>query len=341
MPAEEHRWLSDLNVDLFVPICTKEKWTGLFALGPKPGAAQFNEQDLSLLSTLADQTVVALENARLVADLETANRNRAEAYKALEKANQELRELDELKSSFIGVITHEMRTPFANIGFSIQIIERLGLDHLTPDQKEQFNQLKSGVDLASGLVNNLVTLAEFLNNQVKLRLERLTFRDVLRETIVPLKKMADEKRLEFKVDLMGEMLPLSADRKLLTTAVYHLVHNAIKFTKPGGKVWVSCWTTAEAIYFDVKDTGVGIPAEKLSSMWSEFGQMADSFKRGAEGLGLGLALVKFVIAAHGGEIWAESKEGEGSVFGFQIPLTIKPPKRPTDVFRKRPQYQRM
>jgi len=152
--------------------------------------------------------------------------------------------------------------------------------------------------------------------------------------------MADEKRLELKVDLLGELLSLSADRKLLANAVNQLVHNAIKFTKPGGKVWISCWTTAEAIYFDVKDTGVGIPADKLTSMWNEFSQMADPLKRGAEGLGLGLALVKYIIAAHGGEIWAESKEGEGSAFGFQVPLTIKPPKRPTDVFRKRPQYQR-
>ena len=100
-----------------------------------------------------------------------------------------------------------------------------------------------------------------------------------------------------------------------------MVHNAIKFTHDGGKVWVSCWTTADGFYFDVKDTGVGIPPDKLKDIWTSFTQTADPLRRGLEGLGLGLALVKNIVTAHGGEVWVESKPGSGSVFGCKVPLT--------------------
>ena len=101
--------------------------------------------------------------------------------------------------------------------------------------------------------------------------------------------------------------------------MYHLVHNAIKFNAEEGTVQVSCWPTDTHIVFRVEDTGQGIPPEKLAGIWEVFSQVADDVQRGVEGLGLGLALVKFVIEAHQGEVWASSKPGEGSTFGFRIP----------------------
>jgi signal transduction histidine kinase len=337
--ASEREWLSALDVDVYVPICTHTKWIGLFALGVKATGARYSKQDLGLLSTLADQSVVALENARLVTNLEKLNRDLAGAYTQLEDANRELKELDELKSSFIGVVTHEMRTPLANVGMSLQIFERFGLDRISSEQREQLNQIKHSLSQVSVMIDNLVMLANFLNSQVKLRSERLNLKDILRDVYIPLKKMADEKGLELKVDIFGELLPIQADRKLLANAIYQLTHNAIKFTPGGGKVWISCWATNDAVCFDVKDTGIGIPADKIKSMWNEFTQMADPLKRGAEGLGLGLALVKYIVAAHGGEAWAESQQGAGSVFGFQIPTSSsRQAKRIADIFRARVEH---
>jgi len=145
----------------------------------------------------------------------------------------------------------------------------------------------------------------------------------MRTTFPPLKEMADEKNISFQVDIVGKLLPVQGDRILLANALYQLVHNAIKFTRDSGKVWVSCWTTSDAFIFDVKDTGVGIPTEKLNDIWKSFTQTADPLRRGLEGLGLGLALVKNIVTAHGGDVWVESKVGSGSGFGFKIPLANK------------------
>jgi signal transduction histidine kinase len=275
-----------------------------------------------LLSTLADQTALALENARHFSDLLKLNEDLRRTYTALEKANQQLREVDELKSAFIGVITHEMRTPFANLQFNLQILEMYGKDHLLPEQLDQLKQLEKGVNTARRMVDNLITLAGFFSRQITLVPVEIDFKDLMRDAFPPLKEVADEKNISFQVDIVGKLSPVMGDRDLLEVALFHLVHNAIKFTRDGGKVWVSCWTTSDGFFFDVKDTGLGIPPEKLNDIWKSFTQTVDPLRRGLEGLGLGLALVKNIIDAHGGEVWVESKVGSGSVFGCKIPLAM-------------------
>ncbi len=341
MADEERQWLAGLNADVFVPICGQGKWIGLLALGKRKGGIRYLQQDLSLLSTLADQTVAGLQNARLVSDLNRVNADLEKTSQDLAKANENLHEIDRMKSSFIGVITHELRTPLASVGFALQIFEMYGLNHLGADQREQYQQIKTSYQMASRLIENLITFASFLNNQVKLNQERMNVRDLLREVLLPLKTQADEKGLEFKVEIIGEIPPLYADRKLIANAMYQLVQNAIKFTNSGGKVGVSCGVVADALCFEVRDTGIGIPPERLQEMWNEFSQMVDPLKRGVEGLGLGLALVKHIVAAHGGDVWTESQVGSGSLFGFQVPLiSARQSKRVNEIFRRRTPFQR-
>lgn len=324
VPPKEREWLTSLEADVCVPISDKRGWIGLFVLGPKASGYPYTKEDVNLLSTLADQTAVALANARHFADLLALNEDLRRTDAALEKANQQLREVDELKSAFIGVITHEMRTPFANLQFNVQILEMYGKDHLLPEQRDQLAQLSKGIQAARNMVDNLITLASFFSRQIVLSPEILDIKEMMRSTFLPLKEVADEKNIAFQVDIVGKLLPVEGDRALLSTALYQLVHNAVKFTRDGGKVMVSCWTTADEFLFDVKDTGVGITPDHLNDIWKTFAQTADPLRRGLEGLGLGLALVKNIVSAHGGEVWVESKVGSGSVFGFKIPLAQRP-----------------
>jgi signal transduction histidine kinase len=334
-PPEDRSWFTGLEVDMYVPICTKTQWIGLFILGPKSTRERYFDEDLVLLTTLADQTAVALENARLFSNLVKVNQDLVQAQRALEEANQHLREIDELKSAFIGVITHEMRTPLANIAFSLQLLGMYGKD-MNPEQREQLGQLNLGVKQARSLVENLITFATFLNKQAVITPEPLDFGMLIKDTLIPLEELACEKEVLLKVDIMGELLPVNGDRKHLAIAIYQLVHNSIKFNRPKGRVWVTCWSTSNALYFDVKDTGVGVARSKLATLWSGFTQAADPLRRGLEGLGLGLALVKNIVAAHGGQVWADSWEGKGSVFGFQIPLEpLAEVANPAEVFQIR------
>lgn len=274
----------------------------------------FTDQDSQTLTAMAAQAAIAIENARLFDDL-------VQAYTALDKANRQLQEMDKLKSAFIGVITHELRSPFANIAFSLQLLERHGLEHLSPEQRELLEQIVSGIKSAGTMVDNLVTFAAFLSKQGELRLTQLNFGEMVQDAVAPLKPLAEANGIALHITMPDNLPSAYGDRERLSDAVYHLVHNAIKFTHAGGKVWVRGWVMADAIRFEVQDTGVGVPADKLPTLWEGFTQMADPLCRGVEGLGLGLALVKYVVSAHGGEVRAQSEEGVGSTFGFQVPLS--------------------
>ena len=317
---EEHDWLQAMNMDVFVPIRAKERLLGVLAVGDKLSGDPYSSADLELLSTLADRTAVALENARLFEDLMLLNDVLSQAYTALGKANRQLQEMDKLKSAFIGVITHELRTPFANIVFSLQLLERYAHENLPPEQREQLDELAVGIQSARTMVDNLVTFASFLSKQGELRLTWLDFGQVVQDALLPLETFAEAKGVALYTSVSEKLPSLYGDPERLKEAVHHLAQNAIKFTKAGGKVEVQCWTQDDVINFEVVDTGVGVPADKLPFLWEGFTQMADPLRRGVEGMGLGLALVKYIVSAHGGQVSVQSEEGVGSTFGFQVPL---------------------
>jgi signal transduction histidine kinase len=320
LSSGERDWLTKVDARVYVPIHAKGEWIGLMTLGPKESSESYSDEDLVLLRTLADQTAIALENARLVADLVHAHDDLGQAYAAVAEANRQLQELDKLKSAFIGVITHELRTPFANISFSIELLERYGRKHLPPDLDDQLAQVADGINVAKRMIDNLVTFATFLSKQGELDKTQLYFCQVVEECMAPLKPLAEAKGIRLHRRMPEGLPQLVGDRDRLGDAVYHLVHNAIKFTGTEGEVWVGCRTNNHSIRFEVQDTGVGVPADKLPALWDGFVQMADPVRRGVEGLGLGLALVKYVVNAHGGDVFGDSEENVGSTFGFEIPL---------------------
>ncbi len=296
------------------PLNFRGETIGVIMVLNRQDEEDFTDQDLQTLMAMATQAAIAIENARLFDDL-------VQAYAALDKANRQLQEMDKLKSAFIGVITHELRSPFANIAFSLQLLERHGLEHLSPEQREPLEQIVHGVKSAGTMVDNLVTFAAFLSKKGELRLTQLNFGEMVQDAVAPLKALAEANGIALHITMPDNLPSAYGDRERLSDAVYHLVHNAIKFTQAGGRVWIRGSATADAIRFEVQDTGVGVPADKLPTLWEGFTQMADPLRRGMEGLGLGLALVKYVVSAHGGEVWAQSEEGVGSTFGFQVPLS--------------------
>ncbi|MBK9053883.1 MAG: GAF domain-containing sensor histidine kinase [Chloroflexi bacterium] len=318
---EEKEWLASLGMEVYVPIHIQGQWIGLFGLGPKNSRSRFYGKDLILLSTLGDQTAVALENARLFADLERVNKDLQAAYASLAEANSRLQEVDKLKSAFIGVVSHELRTPFANIGFSLHILERHGTDAWAEGQRDELHSLKQGIQKAKNMVEHLVSFASFLQKQGNLHLSPVDLPDLIETTLHPLRPLAESRHITLQ-HLNGEHPPvICADQSRLGEAIHHLVQNAIKFTPAGGEVMVRCWPQDDQIHLIVRDTGMGVPAERLPELWDSFTQMADPVKRGTESVGLGLALVKAVVTAHGGEVFAESQEGVGSTFGFMVPIS--------------------
>lgn len=308
------------KMEVFFPIRTMGQLTGALAVGSKQSREPYFESDVAYLAALADQTGVALQNARLFSDLRAANKQMADLNRGLEDANQHLQELDKLKSAFIGVITHELRSPFAALHFSMELIQKHGLDNLLPEQRDQLGQLAEGLKRAETLINNLITFAALLSKQGQLRLAPVDLAQVAQETTHVLEPLAQAHEVTMTLQVAPGLPIVYCDRERLAEAIFHLTQNAVKFNHPGGRVTLACRGAPEDIIFEVTDTGIGIPPDKLPQMWQDFTQLADPLRRGVEGLGLGLPLVRYVVRAHDGQVWARSQPGQGSVFGFRIPL---------------------
>jgi signal transduction histidine kinase len=310
-PRSAEKGLSSL---LCVPLKTKDAVLGVISLALTDSNRRFRANDISLINALAGQAAIAIDNALMFSDL-TALHNQLEA------ANRRLLELDRLKSSFLGVVTHELRSPFANIDFSLQLIERYGTQTWLQAQQEQWSQLVDAVQEAKGMIDNLVSFAGLLVRQGDLSLTDVDFAQLVREVADTLRMVTPSRRIKLSVAGDDGIPSIQADRERLGDAIYHLIHNGIKFNRPGGSVQVRYGAEEAGVWFEVQDSGVGIPQEKINGVWDPFSQLADPLRRGREGLGLGLALVRYVIRAHGGHVGVSSEEGVGSTFRFWLPVT--------------------
>ena len=320
LAPDECNWLRALAVELLIPIHTQDKLVGLIALGAKGSGEAYSTSEIEWLKSLADQTAVALENARLFDQVRKMSVDVMRLHEDLKRAYERLQEVDRLKSAFIGMISHELRSPFVAASFSVQLLYRYAEKGMMKELREQIKQLDQELVEGRRMIDSVISFASLLSKQGQMNLEQADMSSLIRATVAPLSKMAHSRNISVSLRLSSKLPKVSVDKSRMSEAIYHLVHNAIKFNHEGGSVRISCWATDTYVVFKVEDTGRGIPRDKLDTIWEAFTQAADDVKRGVEGPGLGLALVKSVVEAHGGEVWVTSKVGVGSTFGFRIPI---------------------
>jgi signal transduction histidine kinase len=328
-------------VDVYVPIYSKGAWIGLFALGPKASGDRYYDDDLQLLSTLADQTTVALENARLVDNLMQLNRTLREAYGQLDLAKNQLEHLDRAKSDFIAVLSHELRTP---MGILLGYSQMLADD---PEFKSQpmyqtiIDGLSKGAVRLQEIIETMLDMAMIDNQAMRLYHKPVPLLPVLQAVNSQFVTALEQRRLTLTLDESLAGLPkIEGDAETLGKVFYHLIINAIKYTPDGGRITVSGRALPEGdsrlgrggVELVVADTGIGIDPRFKDLIFTKFYQTGEvalhssgktKFKGG--GPGLGLAIARGIVEAHGGRIWVESsgydeQKCPGSQFHVALPL---------------------
>jgi PAS domain S-box-containing protein len=277
-------------------------------------AAQLSAIQAELDSSQQQVLVYARDMQRLYRQLQETNRS-------LQTINTQLDEANKLKANFLSVISHELRSPFASIELALQTFNRYGVEDLRPEQRELLDQLAQNLKDGRRMIDSLVTYASLLSKQGRLNLQAVEIDQVIDETTAALRPLADRRRQSLVVQVSRGLTLPSGDRERIGEAVWHLLHNAIKFSNAEGQIVIRARTEGEYLAIEVKDTGVGIPLDKQAQVWESFAQLSDSVKRGVEGLGLGLSLVRYVALAHGGNVVLHSEPGVGSVIGFWLPIS--------------------
>lgn len=335
----ERAWIDSLNMDVYVPIYAQNAWIGAIALGPKKSGDRYFDEDLLLLKTLADQTAVALQNARLVQDLKERNRENERLNRDLSSANQELARLDQAKSDFINIASHELRTPLTQvIGYNDILHDMLKTPGFQPETGAQMvSSVRKAARRLEEIVETMFDVSKLDTHTLDLERSPVTLASVVAGAVDNWQEGLEQRSLTLSVRGLAKLPPVMADGKRLGQVFSNLIQNAMKSTPDGGQIRVEGRLLADEasrqqfVEVTVADNGIGIAAEDLERIFEKFYRVGsvllhstgDTKFKGA-GPGLGLTIARGIVDAHGGRIWAESPGYDetacpGAVFHVLLP----------------------
>ncbi|MGH7770619.1 MAG: ATP-binding protein [Candidatus Binatia bacterium] len=230
-----------------------------------------------------------------------------------------LRDLDKMKSDFLSSMSHELRTPLTSIKEGTGLLLEGIAGPTTDKQKRLLTILAEESNRLISLVNSLLDLSKMEAGMMTYTFEQASLAPLISKAMTEIGPLVEAKRINLEAKI-GEELPIiKVDCERILQALRNLIGNAVKFTPDGGRVAVSARHRDGKMEVSVADTGAGIPAEKLSTIFDKFQQATSTGSYPTQGTGLGLAIVKHIITSHGGKVWAESKPGRGSTFTFVLP----------------------
>lgn len=296
----------ELASSLSVPLVSNGAVIGTIGGRDSRRLRSFGKREMDLLELLADQVVLAVENSKLI---QHSTRESARANDLLQ---------------FLSIVSHDLRTPLSSIiGFTdILLGGRAG--ELSDLQREFLSLVKVGATQLAGLVNDLLDISRYTRGELRLNLERIDLAAAVARLVRQFEPLVTEAHIQLVNRVHRSIGCITADPKRLDQVLNNLLNNAIKFTQPAGTVTVTGYRRGGKVVLSVTDNGIGISKEEQAKIFDHFYQ-ADRRRNGRlGGSGLGLAVSKHIVEAHGGTIWVESEPGRGSCFRFALPVDCRP-----------------
>jgi two-component system sensor histidine kinase/response regulator len=240
----------------------------------------------------------------------------------LQHAYEELKELDRLKSEFIANVSHELRTPLLHVKGTISLLADGTLGKLTLGQAQSLNVAQGAIDQLGRIVEDIVDFGDVYEER-RLMLEPVALAEVCQSALRAIARVADRRAVAVTLTLPPDLPRVRADPDALTRVLWHLLDNAVKFSPPGGAVEIKAEKRRAKIWIAILDHGSGIAPHELDRIFQMFYQVDGSTTRTAGGMGLGLALVKRLMEAHGSTVEVQSEVGKGSTFSFELPVAAE------------------
>jgi signal transduction histidine kinase len=284
-----------------VPIIFQGKTLGVLEVVNKTGEANYTEEDQLILETLASQAAMAIQNLRLVDEVK--------------QSQEQITQLDRMKSSFIGIASHELRTPLGLIlGYATFLREVI-----QPEYRSQLDIVHRNAMRLKEIIDNLANMDNLQRGVASVRARTISIKRLIEEVVESFHHEAKNKRITLRFDAPQEDLLVEGDSPKISIALGNLLSNAITFTNPGGNINIIAGSIPGYVKVAVIDDGIGIPTKDLPHIFERFYQVESHLTRKHGGMGLGLSVSKVMVEIHGGRIWAESVEGRGSNFTFLLP----------------------
>jgi signal transduction histidine kinase len=262
---------------------------------------------------LARQAAIALDRLAVIEQLRQSN-------SVLASANRRLQELDTLKSQFLSVATHELRTPISIILGYNSMIEESALERLTAEERGLLRESLSACKRLLRLVNSMLDLSQIQSGKIRLQMSVADLGQSLRAVVKLFEAEAHRRKLRMELEIDNSIPQIEMDTERIEQVFVNLVSNALKYTDSDGLISISGGVVENGrVAIRVSDTGIGIAPEYQSMIFDEFARVRNG-SAGRPGSGLGLAIVRRIVEAHGGNIAVNSKPGQGSTFTVRLPI---------------------
>lgn len=287
---------------LAVPMAYEGNTIGVLEVVNKADSANYTEEDVTILKILALYAAMALWNSKLEGQIKSSL--------------IEVAKLDRLKSNFIGITSHELRTPLGLIlGHATFLRELIGEEH-----REPIDTIIRNATRLKEIIESMTEVDNYESGVSRIRENTISISRIVKEVVASFQDMAASKNITLRAELTDEEMQVEADANKITVAISNLIRNAITFTDKGGQVRVSVESVTGHVQVSVMDNGIGIPANDIPHIFDRFFQVESHLTRRHTGMGLGLSVARTMIEMHGGRIWVDSVEGEGSTFSFLLPV---------------------
>ena len=227
--------------------------------------------------------------------------------------------LDRMKSEFMATVSHELRTPLTSINMAIDILSQEVLGLVNERQRDMLSTAKDDCERLTKLVRELLDLSRLESGKYEMKRETVNLRTLVEEALKPLRLQFREKGIQVETDISPTTPDVPGDQQQLSWVMTNLVSNALRYTPENGKVIIHSEIENDSVRISVADSGRGIPADAIEMIFDKFVQVKQATDSMPGSVGLGLAIAKEVVEAHGGRIWVESIVGKGSTFHFTIP----------------------
>lgn len=228
-----------------------------------------------------------------------------------------VRKLETVRRDFVSNVSHELRTPLASLKALTETLKEGALDD-PPAAQRFLSQMDGEIDNLTQIVQELLELSKIESGRVPIQRQPVSPCELMNQSVERMKLQAERAGLTLRVDCANDLPLVRADYDRIEQVLVNLIHNAVKFTRPGGEIVVSARPEGGEMAFSIHDTGVGIAPEDLERIFERFYKADRS--RSSRGTGLGLSIARHTVESHGGRIWAESEVGQGSTFSFTLPL---------------------